>query len=48
MRSDGYVAQFRSRFVFKILANYGKDLQLEWNYNEPHHGKGPMDGIRGT
>ena len=48
MRSDGYVAQFRSRFVFKILANYGKDLQLEWNYNEPHYGKGPMDGIRGT
>ena len=48
MRSDGYVVQFRSRFIFKTLANYGKDLQLEWNYNEPHHGKGPMDGIRGT
>ena len=38
--SDGCVVQFRSRFVFKLLANYRRDLQLEWNYNEAHHGKG--------
>ena len=48
MWSDGFAAQFRSRFVFKLLANYRRDLQLEWNYNEAHHGKGPMDGIGGT
>ena len=45
MWSDGFAAQFRSRFVFKLLANYRRDLQVEWNYNEAHHGKGPMDGI---
>ena len=45
---DGCATQFRSRFVFKLHANYRRDLQLEWNYNETHHGKGPMDGIGGT
>ena len=43
--SGGCAAQFRSRFVFKLLANYRRDLQIEWNYNEAHHGKGPMDGM---
>ena len=43
--SDGCASQFRSRFVFKLLSDYRPDLQLEWNYNEAHHGKGPMDGI---
>ena len=46
--SDGCAAQFRSRFVFKLLADYRPDIQVEWNYNEAHHGKGPMDGIGGT
>ena len=23
-------------------------MNLEWHYNEAHHGKGPMDGIGGT
>ena len=45
MWRDGCAAQFRSRFVLKLLANYCKDLQLEWNYNEAHYCKGPMDGI---
>ena len=45
---DGCAAQFRSRFVFKLLADYRPDIQVEWNYNEAHHGKGPMDGIGGT
>ena len=48
MWSDGCAAQFRSHFVFKLLANYGRDLQLEWNYNQAHHGKGPLDGIGET
>ena len=46
--SDGCAAQFRSRFVFRLLADYCPDIQVEWNYNEAHHGKGPMDGIGGT
>ena len=48
MWSDGCAAQFRSRFVFKLLANYCRDLQLECNYNDDHDGKGPMDGIGET
>ena len=48
MWSDGCAAQFSSRFVVKLLANYRRDLQLEWNYNEAHHGKCPMDGVEGT
>lgn len=46
--SDGCAAQFRSRFLFKILSQYRSDLDLEWHFNEAHHGKGPMDGIGGT
>ena len=46
--SDGCASQFRSRFVFKLLSLYRPELLLEWNYNETHHGKGPMDGIGGT
>ena len=45
MWSDGCATQFGSRFVFKLLANYRRNLQLEWNYNEAHHGNGPMDVI---
>ena len=33
----------------KVLSlRYRRDLQLEWNYNEAHHGRGPMDGIGRT
>ena len=46
--SDGCGAQFRSRFVFKFLSSYRKDLIIEWNYNKAYHGKGPMYGIGGT
>ena len=46
--SDGCAAQFRLRFVFKLLADYRPEIQVEWNYNEARHGKGPMDGIGGT
>ena len=34
--------------IFKFLSSYRTDLIIEWNYNEAHHGKGPMDGIGGT
>ena len=46
--SDGCASQFRSRFVFKLLSLSRPGLLVEWNYNEAHHGKGPMDGIGGT
>ena len=48
MWSDGCAAQFRSHFVFKLLVNFCRDLQLEWNYNQAHHGKDPLDGIGET
>ena len=34
--------------MFKLLAQIHLKIGLEWHYNEAHHGKGPMDGIRGT
>ena len=46
--SDGCASQFRSRFVFKLLSSYRPELLLEWNYNEAHQGRGPMDGTGGT
>ena len=46
--SDGCAAQFRFRFVFKLLSTYRPNLLIDWHYNEAHHGKGPMDGIGGT
>ena len=46
MWRDGCAAQFRSRFVLKLLANYcNEGITLECNYNEAHYSKGPMDGI---
>ena len=47
--SDGCSAQFRSRFVFRLLtADLFDGVELTWNYNEKCHGKGPMDGVGGT
>lgn len=46
--SDGCAAQFRSRFVFYLIARMDEMYQVEWCYNERHHGKGPMDEIGGT
>ena len=46
--SDGCASQFRSRFVFSLLAHIQQGIQIQWHYNEAHHGKGPMDGIGGT
>ena len=46
--SDGCASQFRSRFVFYLLHSLYPEKELEWNYNEAHHGKGPIDGIGGT
>ena len=46
--SDRYASQFGSRFVFKLLSSYRPEVLLEWNFDEAHHGKGPMEGIGGT
>ena len=37
--SDGCAAQFRSRFVFKLISTYRPDLLIDWHYNEAHHGR---------
>ena len=47
--SDGMGAQFRSRFVFKLLAGTVlPSKSLMSFYNERHHGKSLMDGSGGT
>ena len=47
--SDGMGAQFRSSFVFQILAcTILPKKSFMWLSNERHHGKGPMDGLGGT
>ena len=47
--SDGMSAQFRSRFIFKLLAStLFLEKKVSWFYNERHHGKYPMDGVGGT
>jgi len=46
--SDGCSAQFRSRFVFFLISRIDKKYEVNWFYNERHHGKGPMDGVGGT
>ena len=39
--SDGCFAQFRSRFVFRLLTEDLFDgVELTWNYNEKNLGKG--------
>ena len=45
--SDGCAAQFRSRYVFDLIAQIDEKCEVIWCYNERHHGKGPMDGCRG-
>ena len=47
--SDCMDTQFRSRFIFQLLA--GKmflNKSLCWFYNEGHHGKVPMNEVGGT
>ena len=47
--SDGKGAQFRSRFIFQLLAGtMFLNKSLCWFYNEGHHGKVPMDDVGGT
>ena len=45
MWSDGCSSQFQSKYVFALMTDFDKSVQLEWHWNEVHHGKGPMDGI---
>ena len=35
-------------FVFCLLTEIQKDVDIVWDYFEALYGKGPMDGIRGT
>ena len=46
--SDYCAAQFRSRFVFRLLTNrFFEGIKLTWFYNEKSYGKDP-DGVGGT
>ena len=45
--SDGMGAQFRFRFILQLLAGT-MFLNKSLCYKERHHGKGPMDSVRGT
>ena len=46
--SDRMRTQSRSRFVFMLLSTIDQEIDVEWHYNEAHHGKGPMDGVGRT
>ena len=47
--SDRMSTQFRSRFIFQLLARkMFLNKSLFWFYNEGHHGKVPMDDVGGT
>ena len=48
MWSEGCSSQFRSKFVFALLTHFDRNIALQSNYNEAHHGKGLMDGVGGT
>ena len=34
--------------MFPAYSHMQPYINIEWHYNEAHHGKGPMDGIGGT
>ena len=46
--SNDCSAQFRFQFVFKLLSRIDSSLNITWCYNERYHGKGSINGIRGT
>ena len=47
--SDGCAAQFRSRFVSRLLADcFFEGIKLICFYNEKSNRKGPIDGVGGT
>ena len=47
--SDGMDTQFRSRFIFQLLAGtMFLNKSLCWFYNEGNHGKVPMDDVGET
>ena len=49
LSSDGMDIQFRSRFIFQLLARtMFLSKSLCWFYNEGHHGKVPMDDVGET
>ena len=37
----------RFRYVFDLIARFDRKDEITWCYNKRHHGKGPMDGVRG-
>ena len=48
--SDGTASQFKNKFIFKLLCVLKEKLQLDlmWHFFATSHGKGAVDGIRGS
>ena len=46
--SNGCASQFRSQHAFCILTKFDPAINVHWNYFEAYHGKGAVDGIRGS
>ena len=45
--TGGCAAQFRSRYVFDLIARIDRKYEVTWCYKERYLGKDPMDGVRG-
>ena len=43
-----YNQPFKSPVLIGLMTYFDKTMDIEWHYNEAHHGKGPMDGVGGT
>ena len=50
--TDGPSSQFKNKFICNyvgvILPQMFPDYKIEWNYSAIGHGKGAVDGLRGT
>ena len=46
LQSYGCASQFRSDFVYHLAVFFPESCQVIQYYNERHHGKGQIDGIR--
>ena len=43
-----FASQLRSRFVSSFLSHFHLEKEIQWHFNEVHHGKGPMDAVGGA
>lgn len=50
MWTDGPSSQFKNRYIFSLIGELERELDLKiiWNYSATSHGKGPNDGLGGN